>query len=199
MVVKRTVHKIGVPTEIPELQSNNFYFESNARQLSQGLSSTPNAAGLVTGVKLSRPFQVERLTLAATPITIDEANDYGSVKLVDLPDSNILILGAIVDIVCTVDGTVITDPEDLDYAIGTVAITSTDFSNAGEDDITPEANVAAAGVMQLATNSTTVNKFLAKGATNKAFLNIQAAIATTAIQTFAGTIDLIYVDLGSES
>ena len=198
MVVKRTQHKIGVPTEIPELHSVNLYFGSNARQLSQGLSSIPNAAGLVTGVKLSRPYQVEQLTLAATPIEIDEANDYGSVKLADLPTSNLVILGALVDIVCTVDGVVITDPEDLDYAIGTVALTSIDFSNAGEKNVCPEKNVAAAGVMQNVTTATEQNAVLTKG-TNALYLNIQAAIATTAIQTFAGTITLFYVDLGAES
>ena len=197
MTFPKAKHVIPVPTEIPQLQSENFY--SGLRKSDQGLSATPNAAGLVTGAKFMRACQVEKLTLAATPIEIDETNDYGSVKLVDLPDSNIMILGVIVDLVCTVDGTVITDPEDIDFAIGTVAITSTDFSNAGEDDLTPEADVAALGVMQLASDANTYNVLVAKGATNKVFLNIQATIATTAIQTFAGSIDLIYVDLGSES
>lgn len=198
MAVKKTKHKIGVPCEIPELQSNNLYLESVARRMVQGLSSTPNTAAGVTGEKLARAYQVERLTLTSVGIEIDEANDYASVKLVDLPSSNVMILGAIVDVVCTVDGVVITDPEDIDYAIGTAALASIDFSGSGEKDICPEADVAAAGVMQLATSSTEANNFQAKG-TNAVYLNIQATIATTATQTFNGTIDLIYVDLGSES
>jgi len=192
-------HIIKTRLFAPDLYTRDLYLESAERKISQGLSATPNTAGGVTAEKLARAYQVERLTLTAAAIEIDEANDYGSIKLVDLPDSNIVILGVIVDLVCTEDDVVITDPEDIDYAIGTVAITSTDFSNAGEDNLTPEADVAALGVMQHASDTNTNNVFLAKGATNKVFLNIQATIATTATQTFAGTVDLIFVDLGSES
>jgi len=198
MAFPKAKHVIPMPCEIPQLQSDNLYLESAGRKVSQGLSSTPNAAGGVTAEKLARGYQVERLTLTAAGIEIDEANDYASLKLVDLPSSNVLILGAIVNLVCTVDGTVITDPEDIDYAIGTAALASTDFSGSGEKDIVDEADVAAAGVMQAASGSTQVNLFKAKG-TNAVYLNIQATIATTATQTFAGTIDLIYVDLGSQS
>lgn len=191
-------HIIKTRTFIPDLHTRDLYLESAERKISQGLSSTPNAAGGVTAEKLARAYQVERLTLAAAEIEIDEANDYGSLKLVDLPSSNVLILGAIVDLVCTVDGVVVTDPEDIDYAIGTAALASTDFSGSGEKDVCPEADVAALGVMQLATTATEANLFKAKG-TNAVYLNIQATIATTATQTFNGTIDLVYVDLGSES
>lgn len=184
-------HKETTLTYLPNLKVDNAL-------LSLGLDSTPNTAAGVTRVRQRRGYHMDKLTLAATPITIDEANDYGSVKLADLPTSNIVILGCLVDIVCTVDGTVITDPEDIDYAIGTVAITSIDFSNSGEKNVCPEKDVAAAGVMQNVTTATEQNAVLTK-TTNALYLNIQAAIATTAIQTFAGSIDLFYVDLGAES
>lgn len=186
-------HEINMKTSIPYLR-----IDDDGALLRQGLASVPNAAAGVSADKQARAFRVEKLALADVEIEIDEANDYGSVKLVDLPDSNIVILGAIVDLVCTVDGVVITDPEDIDYAIGTVAITSVDFSNAGEDNLTPEADVAAAGVMQLASDTNTNNVFVGKG-TNAVYLNIQSAIVTTATQSFSGSIDLIFVDLGSES
>ena len=186
-------HEINLKTSIPYLR-----IDDDGALIRQGLAATPNTAAGVALAKQARSYRVDKLTLTGVEIEIDEANDYGSVKLVDLPDSNILILGAIVDLVCTVDGTVITDPEDIDYAIGTLALTSIDFSNSGEKDITPEADVAAAGVMQLASSGTEANLFKAKG-TNAVYLNIQAAIATTAIQSFAGSIDLLYVDLGAES
>lgn len=191
-------HKIGVPTEIPELYSTNLRFESDRKLLSQGLSSTPNAAAGVTAVKQIRGFQHEVLTLVGTEIEIDEANDYGSVKLLDFPTSNIIILGAMVDLTCTVDGVVIADPEDIDWAIGTVALTSTDFSNAGEKNIVTEADVAALGVMEAATATAEANVSLAKGA-NDLFLNIQATIGTTATQSFAGQIDLFFIDLGAQA
>lgn len=188
---------IPADTELPGAWIKDLYLEA-VRKVRQGLSSTPNTSAGVTAEKLARGYQVERLTLSDVEIEIDEANDYGSVKLVDLPSSNVLILGAVVDLVCTVDGTVITDPEDIDYAIGTAALASVDFSNSGEKDIVDEADVAALGVMQAASGASQVNLFKAKG-TNAVYLNIQATIATTATQSFAGTIDLIFVDLGSES
>jgi hypothetical protein len=164
----------------------------------QGLVPTPNAAGNVTGVKLARAIQIERLTLAATPIEIDESLDYASKKLIDLPTSNVIIIGAMADLVLTVDGTIITDPEDIDWALGSTALTSTDFSNAGEKNIITEADVAALGVMQKATATAEANVALAQGA-NAVYLNIQAAIGTTAIQTISGIVDLFYLDLGAQA
>jgi hypothetical protein len=119
-------------------------------------------------------------------------------KLVDLPASNIIVAGVVVNLVCTVDGTVITDPEDIDYAVGTAALASTDFSNAGEKNLVAENDVAALGVMQAAVSDTEDSLFLAAGA-KAVYLNIQATIGTTATQSFAGTVDLIYLDLGSQS
>jgi hypothetical protein len=198
MTFPKAKHVIPVPCEIPQLQSDNLYLESAGRKISQGLSSTPNTAGGVTAEKLARGYQVERLTLTAAEIEIDEANDYGSLKLVDLPASNIIVAGVVVNLVCTVDGTVITDPEDIDYAVGTAALASTDFSNAGEKNLVGENDVAALGVMQAAVSDTEDSLFLAAGA-KAVYLNIQATIGTTATQSFAGTVDLIYLDLGSES
>ncbi|RLI60370.1 MAG: hypothetical protein DRO67_09175 [Candidatus Asgardarchaeum californiense] len=191
-------HTSRVRTLLTTLFTRDLYLGADDRQLLQGLNSTPYAAANVTGVKLARGYQLERLTLAATAIEIDEANDYGSAKLTTLPVSNVIILGAMAELVLTVDGTVITDPEDIDWALGTTALTSTDFSNAGEKNIITEADVAALGVMNKATATAEANVALAKGA-NSVYLNIQATIATTAIQTISGTLDLFYIDLGAQA
>jgi hypothetical protein len=87
-------------------------------------------------------------------------------------------------------------PEDIDWALGTVALTSTDFSNAGEKNVVTEADVAALGVMQKATATAEANVGLAQGS-NALYLNIQATIGTTATQSFSGTIRLYYIDLGA--
>jgi hypothetical protein len=195
MAFQKAKHKIDVPCEIPELQVNNLYMESAGRKVRQGESSTPNTAGGVTCEKLARGFQLERLTLTDAEIEIDEANDYGSIKLVDLPTTNLIVAGVIVDLTCTVDGTVISDPEDIDYAVGTTAVTSTNFSNAGEKNLIAENDVAALGVMQAQVTGTEDMLFLGTGA-KAVYLNIQATIGTTATQSFAGTVDIMYVDLG---
>lgn len=195
----RPQHKIPMTTEMNAALIKDLYLENGVdRLVRQGLSSTPNTASGITNTKKMRGFQMEEMTLTAVGVEIDEANDYASVKLCDLPTSNIIILGCLCDVTCTVDGTVITDPEDIDYAVGTVALTSTDFSNSGEQNILAEADVAALGVMQNVTTATELDVILTK-TTNALYLNIQATIATTATQTFNGTITLFYVDLGAES
>jgi hypothetical protein len=185
------MHNQRVPSFIPSL-----FIGDDARLIEQGLAVTPNTAGNVNAVKQAKALQMEVLTLTAAEIEIDEANDYGSLKLVDFPSSNIIIVGAQVDLVCTVDGTVITDPEDIDWALGTVALTSTNFSNAGEKNVVTEADVAALGVMQKATATAEANVGLAQGS-NALYLNIQATIGTTATQSFSGTIRLYFIDLGA--
>lgn len=203
MAFRKAKHLIDVPCAITELQSQelyaeDLYLEAADRLIRQGLSSTPNAAAGVAAQKLARGYQVERLTLTDVQVDIAAADDYGSVKLVDLPDSNVLILGAIMNCTAVADGTAITDVTTVDYAIGTAALASTDFSGSGEKDICPEKDVAASGVSQNATTGTEANNLVAKG-TNAVYLNAQAAISADGWVQFTGTIDLIFVDLGAES
>jgi len=182
------------------LKSRQFALNNKGdeRELTQGLSSTPNTSGGVTRTKQFRGFQMEVLTLTNAEIEIPTANNYASLKLVDFPASNIIVLGAMADLICTVDGVIITDPEDIDWALGTAALASIDFSNAGEKNVITEADVAALGVMKKATATAEANVALAQGS-NAIYLNVQATVGSDAIQTFNGTINLFYIDLGAQA
>ena len=173
---------------------------ADGSRIDMGLAVTPNTAGGVTrsGDKRNRGFQYEILTLTDVVTSIDEADDYGSVKLLDLPSSNLILAGCIFDCTAEADGTGITDVTTVDYALGTVALTSTDFSNAGEKNVLPEKDVAALGVAQNIVTATEKNLFLAK-ATASIYLNAQATITTSGTVTWNGTVYLAYIDLGAES
>ena len=161
-----------------------------------GDAVTPNTAAGVTRTSLARPPRVERMTLTDVEVDIAEADDFGSVKLCDLPAGTCAVLGLNADLVVTGDA-VITDVTAIDYAFGSVAISSTDFSNAGEDDLTAEGNVAAMGVINARTTAALSPPIYYDAGSNAVYLNLQATIATDATVTVSGTVDLIYVDLGS--
>jgi hypothetical protein len=158
-------------------------------------------AGTTSMQHFATPFRRERFILTAERVTILEANDYGAIKLCDLPATNLIIAGAVVDIDGTGDGETggVETITAVDVAIGTVSTTSTDFTNAGEDNIVPKIDVAAAGVTEGASDATTVNLYVdATAGTSSVYLNVAVVGGITAdgYVDFSGWIDLVYLDLG---
>ena len=49
-------HEVKVKTYMSHLETGDFFLGSENRKAEQGLSSTPNSAGGVTGVKKARGF-----------------------------------------------------------------------------------------------------------------------------------------------
>lgn len=167
-------------------------FIDNA-ELRMGLSVTPGTG--VIAEYAANPYRRARLKLTGFVVSVTAANDYGGTKLCDLPNSNLMILGAIVDLQATAGGGFST-LANLDLAIGTVTTASAAFSNAGEDNIVPKIDSSAGGVVDGASGSTEVNVFLAAG-TNALFVNVATGnIATDGTVTLDGYIDVIYLDLG---
>lgn len=167
----------------------------------ENMAGVSQEAGATRIQHLVSPLRRERHILESEVLTILEANDYGSIKLATLPSSNVLIVGAVVDIDGVGDGETggVEDITAVDVAIGTVATTSTDFSNAGEDNIVPKIDCAAEGVTEGATDGTTVNLFVdATAGTSSIYLNaaVVGGITADGSVTFSGWIDLLYIDIG---
>lgn len=190
------VHKQKVRT----IFENSFVGDS---EISEG--SLPVAANSLPMSHFLVPLQKTRFKLDGAVLSILAANDYGSLQLCDLPNSNLVIAGALVDASYVVSGFATDQGDSIDWALGTVAITSTDFSNNGEADIVDEfdgtggTSTGAAAASSVA-NSSPAQVFVAAGASNDIFLNAQGAVTTgTGTITFAAGsyVDLFYHDLGA--
>ena len=159
---------------------------------------TPNAAAGVTMEKLLAVAKKVRFELDGVRITIDADDDFGSVKLCDMPATNILHLGTYVKATATGDGETggVEDITTVDFAIGTAALASIDFSGPGEKNLIPEIDVAALGAIAKVSTSTEACKVLT-GETIDVFLNAQAAITADGFVDLDGFVEILYVDLGS--
>lgn len=155
-----------------------------------------------TGVTLETQCSaVKRAKLKLTNfvVTVDADDDFGSTKLCDLPNSNLLILGAMVDLTAVGAGG-FTLEQNLDLAIGTVATASADFSNAGEDNIVAKIDGTAGGVVDGSSISIGALVPIAAGASNDVFVNVATGdIATDGTVTLNGFIVIYYIDIDKAS
>lgn len=163
------------------------------------ISPTPTTG--VAVVEAARMPQLVTLTLTAKAVSVDSGDDFGSVELVTLPNSNLLITACVVDLAATVSGLATETVETVDYAIGTVPTASTNFANAGEDNLTPKIDgvgAAASGTVKGASSSSTINVLVAAAADNKVYLNVATPVtADTGTITVTGTVKLVVLDLGA--
>lgn len=160
----------------------------------RAVTGTTPSASVVAAGRYPIP-RVEVLTLTAKSISVAAADDFGSAKLCDFPAEKTILLAAVIDLVATGGGAVVTIT-DVDVALGTVATTSTGFTNAGEDDIVEKIDVAALGVTQGNSIPSLMPKVLAASAA--LYLNIATGnIASPGTVSFTGTVTLIYLDLGT--
>jgi len=180
------------------------------RQVSRLLNQRDNRSNLPTPVSgvgidvLAQQLQHIRLKLSGKTVSVAAADDFGSLKLCDLPTTNLIMLGVIVNLNTTQAGFTSNNGTAIDAALGTVATASTDFSNAGEDDLmtkvdgtgTTAGSVRGAG----ASDGALSNVLLAAGA-KAIYLNIADPSTTAGVLTLGDDsyVDLIYIDLGDHS
>lgn len=173
-------------------------FIADDARLDNGADVTPNTAAGVAMDSRMRPVRMARLTLTDVEVSIAAASDFGSVKLIDFPATTVVVLGINLDLVATADGSVITDVTTVDYAVGTAALASTDFSGAGEDNLVAENDVASGGVMNARTTAALSLPLTLDAGNNDVYLNVQAAVtAGTGTVSFTGTVDIFYFDIGA--
>lgn len=178
-----------------------------ARNWDDGYTATTSAPG--TGVTLideALSTRRMRLTLSDFSVAITAALDYGGTKLVDLPDKNILILGAEVDCTLTKGGTTngLEAATDINVGIGTATASNATLSSTMQNIIEVTAYTANTITHEFEVhandNSTSVMPIvLADGASNALFLNLAASITADDTMTASGIIDFFWIDLGNLS
>lgn len=147
-----------------------------------------------------------RILLTNVVVTLTAANDYGSVKLCDLPDRNILIVQA------ELTGTVIAGGDfatgdDPKIGVGTAAASANPIATTAQN-VVPLANYtdivagAATAVAQSMLGSTgdAANLLVADAAGNALYLNASntdTQLAADGTLTFNGYFDMWYFDLGN--
>lgn len=140
------------------------------------------------------PVKHVTITLAADTLDMDSGDDFGALQLSDdLPAAYRVVACSLALTFTHADLT--GDASTVDVALGTVTTASTDFSNAGEDDLREK--IDATG-----TTTGTVAGALAVGAseipgvTTDLFLNASSPVtAGTGVLTLTGDIDLWYIPL----
>lgn len=167
-------------------------------------SSSGEALAAATDVALTsdvlRYVRVARLTLTDLVVSVTAALDYGGTKVCDLPDSNILILGAEVNLSLDKDGTGIVAATDMTMGLGTAVASNATLSGAMIDLLTLALTVDedpttwAQHTHDLAAPALTFADDAAAGAL---FLNAAATLTVDGTLTVTGTIDIYYIDTGN--
>ncbi len=160
----------------------------------------------VTQEQLSSLLVTEELTIAAPAVVITDVGDanggYGALELIVLAASNILLLGAEIDIAITGDGAGTADDAAVDIGVGTVAEAANSTIDGTSANVIAKIDApltAAAGVaVGVGLPSGTPVVVDATGGTQGIYLNIgipDADISATGTMAVAGTVRLIYLDI----
>lgn len=176
-----------------------------APKLKDGVSLHLSAPA--AGVRLQDSAMVARhcrLTLDGLSIAVLAANDYGSAKLLDLPDRNLLLLSVEVDCVVTKAGTTngIVAATDLDMAIGTAAASNATLSSTMVNviekvDIDTDALAVDLEIHSSDQSTAAFPLKVVDGASSALYLNLACAITANDSVSVSGTIDIRYIDLGN--
>lgn len=170
-------------------------------RLVEGADVTPNSAVTITMNKMQRPPKVIELTLTDVVVSLSAANDYGSVKLCDLPNKALRIMAAQVALTGVVAGMASNVGTAVTAAVGTIATTTTNFATAGEKSIVPTITGTGGGTTATlagASTSTEASATIAAGASNAIYLNLADAVTSgTGTITLNGTVRLTILDVDS--
>ena len=182
------VHKSTVPTILSNASVGGAKLEA-------GLNVTPNIAiGVTQSAQAALPrralFRLENVALAVTA-----AQDFGSVKLADLPDGNLLVLGCVVDLTFVGAGGVDT-PANVDVGVGTAAASNATLAST-MINVCPKIDSTSGSVVKGASGTSQL-AVLAASSTDL-FLNVGVAISSDGSLTISGTVELTYLDLGSQA
>jgi hypothetical protein len=161
--------------------------------LRAGQNLTPNTAALVTQTARGGIIRRATLKLSAVVVAVTAALDYGSVKLADLPNGNLLFLGAVANLTQTSTG-IDTSAANVDVAVGTAAASNAVLSGTMLN-LVPKIDSTAGGVVDGA--SATANIAVFATSNTDVFLNVAAATTIDGSVIVSGTIDLFYLDLGN--
>jgi len=143
------------------------------------------------------------LNITAGVLAVADADDFGSLEMLELPTNPIALLSCNADLVLTKDGVGYLAATDLSVAIGTEAATAADLTTTPEESnvVDPVSLTASALAPDFeahsASNASPAPLILPAGA-KSLFLNASGSTETSedASLTVSGTVELIWVDLG---
>jgi len=160
--------------------------------------------GVTASTKQKAFVNHTQLTLASFLISVAEADDFGGTKIVDLADSNMLLLGVELNLELTkgLETGGIIGTTDVTMAVGTAIASNATLSGAMIDVLTGTALTATDETPALVVHSNddgtlTYPLRLADSATLALFLNAAASITTDDTILADGTIDLYWIDVGN--
>lgn len=133
-------------------------------------------------------------------VAVTDALAYGSLKILDLADSNYIIFGAEIDSVCVKDGTGIGAALTPSVAVGTAAASNSTLSGAMINvlNIVQLAGTASAAFDKHSNDNTAPALiFLDDAATNGIWLNAAVNPAADGTLTVTGTFVIYLLDLGN--
>lgn len=159
----------------------------------------------VTVTEKIRQVRHSIFKLNALSVTVLAANDYGSAKISDLPDTNMLVLGAECDLVVTKGGVTsgLVAATDIICGIGTTATADTTIGTTDQNIIaatTLSTNALALDldVHNLAASAALVG--ILDGPSNALYFNVAATGSDPSADdsvSVTGTLDLYWIDLGN--
>lgn len=175
-----------------------------ARNLIDGLTQKISEPNNGTVKDQAVTVRRARLNLDGLTINVAAANDYGGTKIMDLPDTNLVLLGVEVNCTVTKAGTTngIVAATDLDMSIGTAVAAATPLATTAIDVIEKvDINDDALSVtFQAHSNDQSTAAFplvIGDGASNALYMNLAAAITADDSVSVSGTVDIYYVDVGN--
>lgn len=168
-----------------------------------GLASDPGAA------KAGRIIRTHKILLKDLVVAITDTGGasgaYGSQKIFDFPEGNILILGAqarLTDVDAGAGG--ITDTATVKFSIGSAAETTNDTLDSTQANLIASTNVALTGGTSTATvGAVNTGVLFLDGTTTPADLYLNLGIADAGITanddvTIDGEIEITYIVLGDK-
>jgi hypothetical protein len=162
------------------------------------------AAGVSTLFDRARFVRHTRLTIEGATLSIAAADDFGSLLLATLPDSNLMLLAVELDLELVKGEEVggLVAATDVGVAVGTAAASNATLSGAMIDvldqvDLTASDASPALQVHSQADATLTYPIQIADGASSELYLNAAASITADDALTVTGTVDLYWVDLGN--
>lgn len=160
-----------------------------------GTPPTPNTAAGISRANYSRPPERLVFTFVNAVLSMTAANDFGGLEICALPNANLVLMGAKINVTAVMAGFASNVGTALDMALGTVTTASAAFSNAGEMDLIPKIDGTGAGTTATVAGrgtTTEANKWVAAGASNKVFLNASSPVTSgTGTLTINGTVELL--------
>jgi hypothetical protein len=171
-----------------------------------GHTQYPSLEAGASGIDIV-PMQVvkARVKLEDIELTVAASDDFGSVKLCTLPDTNLYIMGMEVNLAVVKAGTTngIVAATDLDFGIGSAAASASTLATTMIDyleksDVNDDALAVSYQAHTQGQSTASFPKKVADAADNELYLNLACAITADDSVTLNGWVDIFYVDLGNE-